>query len=182
MPVFFCVLTKTRNDLRRPKTTWNDLQRARNDLKRPGTSKKWLETTYNEQETTWNDLQQARNDLKWPTTSKKQPKMTWDNLQQERNDMKWPTVSKKRPETIYRKQVTTWKDLQGTDSNFMEPLNLKNNQLEGSNVTKKRYIISVVAIFCIMCAYERKINANVRTKRSKAKKHWIITWLASSLV
>ena len=50
------VLTKTRNDLKQPETTyneqemtWNDLQQARNDLKRH-------ETTYNEQETTWNDL------------------------------------------------------------------------------------------------------------------------------
>ena len=34
-------------------TTWND-------LKRPTMSKKWVETTYNEQETTWNDLKQPR--------------------------------------------------------------------------------------------------------------------------
>ena len=33
-------------------TTLNDQQRASNDLKRPTTSKKWLETTYNEHETT----------------------------------------------------------------------------------------------------------------------------------
>ena len=56
------VLTKTRNDLKGRKTTWNDLseqettwnglQRARNDLKQATTSKKWHETTYNEQEMT----------------------------------------------------------------------------------------------------------------------------------
>ena len=56
------VLTKTRNDLKRPtkskkcpETTYNDLQRARNDL---------------------NDLQQARSDLKQSTMTKTQPTMT----------------------------------------------------------------------------------------------------------
>ena len=77
---------------------------------------------------TWNDLQR----------NKKQPESTWDSLEQEGNYMKRLTVSKKRPETIYNKQVTTWKDLHGTDSNFMEALYLKNNQLKGSNVTKKQ--------------------------------------------
>ena len=52
--------------------------------------------------------------------------------------MKRPTVSKKRPKTIYNKQETTWNDLQKTDSNFMKPLYLKNNQLERSIVTKKQ--------------------------------------------
>ena len=98
------VLTKTRNDLKRPettyneqKTTWNDLQRTRNNLKRPTTSKKWIETTYNEQETTWNNLKRA-----------------W-------NDMKQPTVSKKRHETTYREQETTWNDLQQARSNLKRP-------------------------------------------------------------
>ena len=59
---FFTVLTKTRND-----------------LKRPTTSKKRPETTYNEQETTWNDLQRARNDMKWPTR-------TWKDLQRTKNN------------------------------------------------------------------------------------------------
>ena len=51
------VLTKMRNDLKRPttsqkrpKTTYNDLQQARKDMKRP-------ETTYSKQEATWSDLQ-----------------------------------------------------------------------------------------------------------------------------
>ena len=82
------VLTKTRNDLKRPETIWNDLQRERNDLERPT-------TTYNEQETTWNNLQRARNDLKRPTTSKTQPTMTWTYLQ-------W---AKKRRETTNNKQI-----------------------------------------------------------------------------
>ena len=47
-------------------------------------------------------------------------------------------MSKKQPETTYNKQKTTWKDLQRTDSKFMESLDLKKNQLEGSNVTKKQ--------------------------------------------
>ena len=45
----------------------------------------------------------------------------------------------------YREQETSWKDLkqarndlQKTGSNFMEALYLKNNQLEGSSVTKKQ--------------------------------------------
>ena len=56
------VLTKTRNNLKRPEMTWNDLQRARNDLERPT-------MTYNVQETTWSK------------TSKTQPSMTWSYLQ-----------------------------------------------------------------------------------------------------
>ena len=97
----------TRNDLKQPTTSWNDLnglQGARNDLKvkRPTTT--WLQS---EQETTWNALQRARNNLKRPTTSKKWPETTyneqettWNNIQRARNDLKWPT--------------TTWKDLQRT--------------------------------------------------------------------
>ena len=50
------------------------LPKTRNDLKRP-------ETTFNEQETTWKDLQPARNDLKRPTTSKIHPTITWTYLQ-----------------------------------------------------------------------------------------------------
>ena len=128
------VLTKTRNDLKRPttskkrpETTWNNLQWARNDLK-------WPETTYNEQgttrnylkrpttskkrpETTYNDLQRARDDLKWLTTSKKLPEMTYseqettrNDLQRARNYLKWPTASKKR-DSFFRKLLTeaSWK-------------------------------------------------------------------------
>ena len=56
------VLTKTRNDIRGPETTynvqeatWNDLQRERNDMKQPTASK---------------------NDVKRATTSKKRPETT----------------------------------------------------------------------------------------------------------
>ena len=76
--------------------------------------------------------------MKRPTPKKKRPETTWNNLQQARNDMKRPTVSKKQSEATYNKQGTTWNDLQRTDSNFMEPLYLKNNQLEGANATKKQ--------------------------------------------
>ena len=76
-------------------------------------------------------LSKTHNNLKWPKT-------TWNDLEQETNDMKQPTVSQKRPKTIYSKQGTTWNDLHRTNSNFMEPLCLKNNQLEGSNITKKQ--------------------------------------------
>ena len=65
-----------------------------------------------------------------------------------RNDLKRPTVRKKwlettccdqeRPETTYNQQETTWTKLQRTDSNFMEALYFKINQLEGSSVTKKQ--------------------------------------------
>ena len=61
--IFMKVLTKTRNDLKRPETTWNDLQRARNDMKWPLTRKKRPETTHNEKDTTYNHLN-------IPTTSK----------------------------------------------------------------------------------------------------------------
>ena len=107
------------------------LTKTRNDLQRPTTSKKWFETTYNEQEMTWNELQRARNawndlqrernDLKRATASKKRPEttynkqeMTWNNLEQERNDMKRLTENKKWPETIYNKQGSTWNNLHWT--------------------------------------------------------------------
>ena len=61
------------------------LTKSRNDLKRPTTSKKQPETTYNKQETIWNDLQQARNDLKRSTTSKTKKK---------KKDAKRPTKSR----------------------------------------------------------------------------------------
>ena len=44
----------------------------------------------------------------------------------------------RRFETIFNEQNTTWNDLQGTDSDFEETLYLKNNQLEGFNITKKQ--------------------------------------------
>ena len=85
-------------------------------LKRPTTSQTRPETTYN--------------DRKRPTTSQKRSEMTC-------NDLKRPTMSKKRPETAYNKQEMTYNDLRRTDSNFMELLYLKNNQLEGLSITKK---------------------------------------------
>ena len=83
-------------------------------------------------------LTKTRNDLKRPTTSKKQPETTWNSLEEERQNMMRPIVSKKQSEMICNKQGSTWNDLHRTDSKFMEPLYLKNNKLEGSNVTKKQ--------------------------------------------
>ena len=117
--LFQSVLTKTRNDLKRPTTSkeqsktskkrpetkWNDLQRARNDLKRPTTSKKRPETTYNKQETTWNDLQRARNDLKRARNDLKPNETTYNEQEPSWNELKRPTTSKKQPEM-------TWNDLQ----------------------------------------------------------------------
>ena len=77
------VLTKMRNDLKRPKTTCNDdLQWARNDLKRPTTTYIEQETTYNEQETTWNDPQRIRHNLQWPEPIYNEQKKTWNDQQQ----------------------------------------------------------------------------------------------------
>ena len=59
---------------------------------------------------TWNNLQLAKNNLKWPQTTY------------------WPTMSKKQTERTYKKQEMTWNNLQRTDSNFMEPIYLKNNK------------------------------------------------------
>ena len=84
------ILTKTRNDLKRHKTTykrarnnlkrlettWNDLQHW-NDLQRP-------EKTYNKQETTWNDLQQLRNNQQRPENT----------CNEQKKDAKRPTTSR----------------------------------------------------------------------------------------
>ena len=78
------VLTEKRNDLKRPETTYNNLQRARNDLKRPTTSKKRPETTYNEQEMTWNEPQRVRHNLQWPEHTHNE----------QRKDAKRPTASR----------------------------------------------------------------------------------------
>ena len=56
--------------------------------------------------------------------------------------MKRPTTSKEHP-------------AKGIDANFMDPLYLKNNQLEGSNVTKKQYINSAFVKFRIICTYAK---------------------------
>ena len=119
------VLTKTRNDLKRPttskkrpETTWNNLQWARNDLERPTTSKKRPETT-------WNDLQRVRNDLKRPTTTYNEQETTWNDLQRARNYLKWPTASKRRPEMTYNEQETTWNDLQRARNALKRPTTSK---------------------------------------------------------
>ena len=70
--------------------TKNDLQQARNNLKRPTTSKKWLETTYNEPETTWNDLQQPREKKKSQEATYYEPETTSNDLQQARDNLKQP--------------------------------------------------------------------------------------------
>ena len=81
-----------------------------NDLKQ-------LETSYNEQEMTLNDVQQVRSNLKRPGTTFNKQETTWNDLQEAKNNLK-------KPEKAYL--------------NFMEPLNLINNQLKGFNVTKKQ--------------------------------------------
>ena len=75
-------------------------------------------------ETTYNDRQRARNDVKRPTMKKKQSETTWSD-----SEMTWNNLQQTRKNL---------KDLQRTDSNFMEPFYLKSNQLEGSNGTKKQ--------------------------------------------
>ena len=78
------------------------LTKSRNDLKEP-------ETTYNEQETTWNNPQQARNNLERATTSTAR-----DNLKRpttRRNDLKWFTTSKKQLETTWNNLERTRNDL-----------------------------------------------------------------------
>ena len=79
------VLTKTRNDLKRTTTTWNELQRARNNLKRPSA--------------TWHEIEQTRNDLKRPTTFRKwpqktQPTTTWAYQQRAKKDARRPTTGR----------------------------------------------------------------------------------------
>ena len=113
----------------------------------------WPETTYNQQEKT-------RNDMKWPETS-------WNNLLQAQNKLKPHTTSKKQPTMTCNKQVS-----------------LKNNLLEGNHVTKNKFCICNMPYHLHICKMMacRKIKINVRTKRSKTKKHWIITWLTLSLV
>ena len=59
-------LPKTRNNLKRPETTYKEQEAA-------AMSKEWLETT-------WNDLQIARNDLKRTAANKKRPEATWNDL------------------------------------------------------------------------------------------------------
>ena len=81
------------------------------------------------------------NSLKWPATSKKRPEMTWNDLQRRRNDLQQPETIYKEQDTtwmIYNEQEMTYNDLQRTDSSFMEPLYLKNNQLEDFSITKNQ--------------------------------------------
>ena len=78
------------------------LTKMRNNLKRPTTKKKWPETTYNNlkspimnKKQPGNHIQWARHDLKQPTTSKTQPTTTQTYLQQ----------AKKRCKTTNNKQI-----------------------------------------------------------------------------
>ena len=91
------VLTKPRNDLKQPKTTYNEKETTWNDLRQQARNKqKPPKTTYNEQQMTWNDLKQARNDLKQPATSKtttyilQRPEPTHN---EQKKDAKLPTAS-----------------------------------------------------------------------------------------
>ena len=98
--LYFCMNTptkndtKTKNNLNRPETTWNNLQRPTttcneqettwNYLQRSGTSKRWPGTTYKEQETTWVDPQRVRHNLQWPEYT----------CNEQRKDAKQPTASR----------------------------------------------------------------------------------------
>ena len=73
------VLIKTRNDLERPETTYNEQEAIRNDLQQPENTYNEQETTYNEQEMTWNDPQGAKDNLK-------RHKLTYNEVKKKRND------------------------------------------------------------------------------------------------
>ena len=74
------------------------LTKKRNDLKQP-------ETTYNKQEKTWNDLQRTRNNLKQPKTSSKWIKMTHDKYGTTYNNLNLPTMNKRRPKMTNNKEI-----------------------------------------------------------------------------
>ena len=78
----FTVLTKTRKDLKRSTTTFNEQKTTWNDLQRSTMSKKRPETTYNKQETAWNNPQRVRHNLQWPEHS----------YNEQRKDAKRPTA------------------------------------------------------------------------------------------
>ena len=52
-------LTKMRNDLNQPETTYNEQETTYNDLQRVRRNLQWSEPTYNKQKKTRNDQQQA---------------------------------------------------------------------------------------------------------------------------
>ena len=121
------------------RTTWNDL--------------KQLETSYNEQEMILNNLQQARSNLKRPGTTFNEQETTWNDLSWARNDLQEAKNNLKKPEKTY--------------FNFMEPLNLINNQLKSFNVTKKQWISSVIAIFRIIRAYAKWWQTEISKQMSE---------------
>ena len=86
--------------------------------------------------------------------------MTLKDLQWTKNDLKWL-------EGTYNEQETTYNDLQRTDSNFMEALYLKNNQLKGLDNTKKPYINTLFAIFCTICAFAKWLQAEKSEQTSE---------------
>ena len=88
------ILTKTLNDLKWIKTTWNDLQRARIDSKQPRPSKKKPETTSN-------NLEQEKNDMRRSSVSKKRSETiynkqgaTWNNLHRSDSNLMEPSIKK----------------------------------------------------------------------------------------
>ena len=143
-------------------------------------SQQWNIPYFLKRRTTWNDLQQVRIDLKRPTKSKKRFGTTGNGLKQPRvskKDMKRPTVSKKRPETTCKKQIlTSWNPSTWKIINWRAPMSQTNNR----SIPCLQYFVSSVHICEITAG--RKITANIRTKRSEAKKYWITVWLASSLL
>ena len=58
------VLTKTRNNLKRPETTFSEPEMTWNNLQRP-------ETTHNEQDTAYSDLNLPTTSKRWCETTKK---------------------------------------------------------------------------------------------------------------
>ena len=119
----FCILTKTQNEVKWLKTTWNNLKWPTTSKKPHTMRKNLLETTYNEQETKWNNLEQPRvrkNNMKWPTTSKEQPEMTC------------------KEQILTSWNPSTWKII-----NWRAPMSQRSN----------RSIWCLQAVFCIICAY-----------------------------
>ena len=72
-----------------------------------------------------------------------------------------------RSEATYNKQKTTYSNLQQIDSNFMEPLCLKNSRLEGLSVLKRPKMNALFVIFCIIWAYAKGWQAEKSKQTSE---------------
>ena len=129
----------------------------------------------------WSYFTTTRNDLKRPETIYNEQEMTWNDLPRARNDLKQSRASKKRLETAYRDSETTWNDPQQaknnlkrperTDSSFIEPFYLENNQLEGSNVTKSNRSIPCLQYFVSSMHIQHNGRQKNQTKcQNKAKR------------